>query len=66
MKLHYDEDANALYLRLNSEQIVESEEVQPNIVLDFDRNGQVIGIEILRVTDRVPIEELRRIQFEFA
>jgi len=66
MKLHFDETADALYLRLDNSTIVESEEVQPGIVLDFDERGEVVGIEILRVKERVPLSDLKRIQVEFA
>lgn len=64
MKLHFDEKADALYLGLGDASIVESEEVQPGIVLDFDENGKVVGIEILGLKERVPLADLKRLQFE--
>jgi uncharacterized protein YuzE len=66
MRLHYDEQADALYLRLDDSDIVESDEVQPGVVLDFDAHGQVVGVEILRVKERVPDANPRRLQFEVA
>ena len=66
MKVRFDENADALYLRLDESRIVESEEVQPGIVLDFDEHNQVVGIEILRVKERVPLANLRQMQFEVA
>jgi len=66
MRLHFDEKADALYLRLDDSSVVESEEVRPGIVLDFDQRNQVVGIEILRVKERVPLANLRQIQFEVA
>jgi len=66
MKVRFDENADALYLRLDDSRIVESEEVQPGIVLDFDEHNQVVGIEILRVKERVPLANLRQMQFEVA
>ena len=66
MKLRFDEKADALYLRLDESKIVESEEVQPGIVLDFNEHNQVVGIEILRVEERVPLAHLRQMQFEVA
>jgi uncharacterized protein YuzE len=54
MKMHYDQATDALYLRLDESKIVESEEVQPGIVLDFNESQQVVGVEILRVKERVP------------
>ncbi len=52
MKLHIDTEADALYLRLDDSPIVESEEVTPGIVLDFDAHNQVIGIELLQLSRR--------------
>ena len=66
MRVHFDEKADALYLRLDDSKIVESEEVQPGIVLDFNEQNQVVGIEILRVKERVPLANLRQMQFEVA
>jgi uncharacterized protein YuzE len=63
MKLHYDEQADALYLRLDESAIIESEEVQPGIVLDFNANNQVVGIEILRLKERVPSANLKQLLF---
>jgi len=66
MKVHFDEAADALYLRLDDSPIVQSEEVHPGIVLDFSATNQVVGIEILRVKNRVPSANLKQIQFEVA
>ena len=54
MKVHFDEKADAVYLRLDDSPIVDSEEVHPGIVLDFNGANQVVGIEILRVSDHIP------------
>lgn len=66
MRMQYDEKADALYLRLDDSEIVDSQEVQPGIVLDFDANNQVVGIEVLRLKERVPSANLKQIQFEVA
>ena len=66
MKVHFDPEADAIYVRLDDSAIIESEEVRPGIVLDFDANDQVVGIEILGVKDRVPVAHLQKIQFEVA
>ena len=64
MKLHFDEKADAIYLRLDDSKIIESEEVSPGIVLDFNDHNQVVGVEILNVKDRVPLANLKQLQFE--
>jgi uncharacterized protein YuzE len=46
-KLEYDPKVDALYVRFGSTAVVESEEVRPGIVIDFDANGRIVSLEIL-------------------
>jgi uncharacterized protein YuzE len=64
--MHYDEKSDALYLRLDESKIVESEEVQLGIVLDYNDNKQVVGVEILWVKERVPSTNLKHLDFKVA
>lgn len=66
MRLKVDRVNDALYLRLDESAIVESEEVEPGIVLDFDKQGRVIGIEILALSSRTDPDKLRVFQLETA
>ncbi|NOT01252.1 MAG: DUF2283 domain-containing protein [Phycisphaerales bacterium] len=66
MKLKVDEQNDALFLRLNEAAIVESEEVQPGVILDYDAQGRVVGVELLRVRDRAGGASLRNLIFETA
>jgi len=66
MKLLFDEKADALYLRLDDSEIVESEEVQPGVVLDFNADNLVVGVELLNVRQRVSLESLRTLEFRSA
>jgi uncharacterized protein YuzE len=52
MKLNFDKQADALFLRLDDSKILESEEVAPGIVLDFNENNEVVGVEILGILKR--------------
>ena len=52
MKIEYDQQADAMYIRLRAGKVIESEEVRPGVVLDFDAKGQVLGIEMLDVSQR--------------
>ena len=54
MKRHVDEKADALYLRLDDSAIVESEEVSPGVVLDYNEANQVAGIELLYLSKWFP------------
>ena len=66
MRVHFDEKADALYLRLDDSKVMDSEEVRPGVVLDFNDQNQVVGIEIRKVKERVPLANLRQMQFEIA
>jgi uncharacterized protein YuzE len=64
MKLKIDKENDALYFRLDESTVVESEEVQPGVILDFNADGQVVGIEMLNLSQRTTPERLRILQFE--
>ncbi len=46
MKLHVDQEAKALYLRLDDSAIVESEEISPGMVLDYNASNEVVGVSM--------------------
>ena len=50
MKIEYDPRADAIYIRLCSGTIADSDEVRPNVFLDTDANGRVLGIEMLGIS----------------
>lgn len=54
MKLTIHKDDDALYLRLDDTPIIESEEVSDGIVLDYNAEGKVVGIEVLYISQRSP------------
>ncbi len=64
MRLKIDKENDALYFRLDESAIVESEEVQPGVILDFDANGRVVGMELLTLSLRTQPEKLQILQFE--
>lgn len=66
MRLKVDQKNDALYFRLDESAIVESEEVKPGGILDYDANDNVVAIEILGLSKRVPLEMLKSLQFEMA
>ena len=66
MRLKVDKENDALYFRLDESSIVESEEVQPGVILDFNADGRVVGIEILDLSTRMSPEQLKVLQYESA
>lgn len=64
MKLKVDPETDALYLRLDDSRIIESEEVAPGVVLDYNEQNQVVGVEILGISKRAPNLNPRELQFQ--
>ena len=64
MKLHVDKEADALYLRLDASVITESEEVSPGVVLDYNESNEVVGVEILHLSQRSNELNLSSLEFE--
>ncbi|SFM80448.1 DUF2283 domain-containing protein [Thermodesulforhabdus norvegica] len=58
MRLSYDPETDMLYIGLRSGPSVESEEIAPGFVLDFDTVGNVVGIEIEEASRRVELGRL--------
>jgi uncharacterized protein YuzE len=60
MKLRIDRKADALYLRLDDSKIIESEEVAPGVIVDFDSRNKVVGVEVLDVSERSSRRKVRK------
>lgn len=66
MKLHVDKEAAAFYLRLDDSAIVESEEVSPGVVLDYNELNEVVGVEMLYLSKRSSNLNLSALEFDTA
>jgi uncharacterized protein YuzE len=64
MKLTVDREADALYLDLDDAPSAGSEEISPGIILDYNADGKVVGIEMLYLSKRVSPEKIARMQIE--
>lgn len=64
MRLNVDKKADALYLRLDDSRIVESAEVSPGVVLDYNESNEVVGVEMHRLSKRSSEIDLTDLQFE--
>ena len=53
MKVTYDPEVDVLRIVLSEIAIAESDEEPPGIILDFDADGNVVGLEILEASKRV-------------
>ena len=60
MKVRYDPEVDVLRIILNDSPIEESDESKPGVILDYDKGGNVVSLEVLnastRVTDPLSVE----------
>jgi len=58
MKIRYYPETDSLYIDLSSKTSVESREVSPGIVLDYDAEGNLVGIDIDQASTKLELREL--------
>ncbi len=58
MRFHYYKDTDSLYIDLSEKTSVESREISPGVVLDFDAEGLLVGIDIDNASKVVNITRL--------
>lgn len=58
MKFHYYPETDSLYIDLSEKTSVDSREVAPGVVLDFDAEGHLVGIDIDRASRIVNLSRL--------
>ena len=66
VKLRIDQEDDTLYFHLEDSAIVDSLEVAPGVVLDFNAVEQVIGLEMLSLSARLPGLDLKSLEFEIS
>mgnify|MGYP001352513519 CR=1 FL=1 len=53
MKVTYDPEVDVLRILLRDVAVEESDEDKPGVILDYDRDGNIVGIEVLNASQRV-------------
>ena len=64
MRISYDEVDDAMYIRFSEVAYYQSDEVRDGVILDFDREGKIIAIEMLDVSKRLPDMSMDSVNFE--
>ena len=62
MKVNYDPETDTLTIQLKSGKVAESDESKPGVILDFDDQGNLLGLEILDASQRV--DETQSVQLD--
>ncbi|HKJ69190.1 MAG TPA: DUF2283 domain-containing protein [bacterium] len=58
MKLNYYPETDSLYIELSSNRSAESTEISEGIVLDYDTNGNLVGMDIDNASKKLDLNEL--------
>jgi len=58
MKLHYYPDTDSLYIDLNARPSADSREITEGLVVDFDSDGRVVGIDIQHASEIMDLKTL--------
>ncbi len=53
MKVIYDSEVDVLRIRLTDAPIEESDEEKPGVILDYDAQGNMVGLEVLNASQRI-------------
>lgn len=58
MKFNYDKETDALYINFVDAPGVDSYELSPDYIVDVDEKGNLIGIEVLNLKNKVDFDQL--------
>lgn len=58
MRLSYHRDTDSLYIDLSERPSVDSREISDGVVLDYDAEGNLVGIDIDRASEKVALKSL--------
>ncbi len=64
MKIEYDKEVDALYIRLQEKLVSRTQEVADGVNLDFDEEGRLIGVEVLNATERYSLADIFNLSTE--
>jgi uncharacterized protein YuzE len=56
--IRYSPEDNAAYIRLSSSKVLESAEVSPDVIFDYDEDGHIVGIELLDAKSQLAADAL--------
>ncbi|MEK6926845.1 MAG: DUF2283 domain-containing protein [Nanoarchaeota archaeon] len=64
MKITLDKDADAMYIEMSNEAFAKNKKIDGETIIDLDKEGKIIGIEILNVSKRMHKDFLSNISFQ--
>lgn len=62
MKVTYDKATDVLYIQLSSSAVAESDSDKPGVILDYDKEENIVGIEVLNASKKM--EKPLKVEYE--
>lgn len=66
MKVSFDRNTDALYVRFSDDPVSETAEVRPGVMFDYAADGRIVGMEILDASLTVASGDMKRLSLEVA
>lgn len=64
MKITFDKEADAVYIEFSSGEFASNKKIDNDTIIDLDKDGNILGIELLNVGKRIPKNFLSSVQVE--
>ena len=64
MKIRYDKEVDVINIQFSDTEIVETDEEKPGVIIDYDKNGNIVEIEILNASKHT--SHPTKVEYEFA
>ena len=61
MKLHYYPDTDSLYIDFGSKPSAESQEIREGVVIDFDKDGNITGVDIQHASSKLDLTSMEMV-----
>ena len=61
MEITYDKEADAMYIEFRKGNFTKNKKIDDYTIIDLDKEGNILGIELLDVSKRIPAESLMEI-----
>ena len=61
MEINYDKEADAMYIELRKGDFAKNKRIDDFTIIDLDKQGNILGIELLDVSKRIPRESLSQL-----
>ena len=64
MEINYDKEADAMYIEFRKGDFVKNKKIDDFTIIDLDKMGNILGIELLEASKKIPIESLSKVNFK--